>query len=318
MARFQQFSILFAILAIILVVIFYTTIIDTQIEGLNTIPLATDPNAKNIINGYYQVNDSKMAMLPYGYKVDPSNPKKIIPTTKLAAQSLIPTNGKYPPIPPKGDSLPTGFYLISDSSLAVLPPNMSPNVKEIDFILNPLMLQIYYGIGYVSQTQYYETKYTPKHYPPSLPPGVYYTDASRKTISFLPPEEIADTKKGYGKIPNPKLNLSTTEFNFATSNYRDISNNYDTQFHDDVKSIMKSNGMYDLEFGETRVKDQNGNLIILPKTNSQGNVTYYAPGEYPFGASKYVPNYEDSIYLSMVGHRTQFGNLLSGNLAAKK
>lgn len=76
MARFQQFSILFAILAIILIVLFYATIDETRIEGLDIIPLATDPNSKNIIYGYYQVDDSKMAMLPYGYKIDPNDPKK--------------------------------------------------------------------------------------------------------------------------------------------------------------------------------------------------------------------------------------------------
>ena len=49
-------------------------------------------------------------------------------------------------------------------------------------------------------------------------------------------------------------------------------------------------------------------ILILPKTNSQGSVTYYQPGEFPFGASTYVPNYEDSVYLSSVGYRTRFGN----------
>jgi hypothetical protein len=30
----------------------------------------------------------------------------------------------------------------------------------------------------------------------------------------------------------------------------------------------------------------------------QGDITYYRPGSYPLGTANYVPNYEDSIYLS--------------------
>jgi hypothetical protein len=285
-------------------------------EGLDVFPIATDPSTKYLLNGYYLVDNTRMAMIPYGYTLDPTDMKKIIPTTKFTQQALIPANGKYPPVPTRGDPLPDGFYLISDSSLAGLPPNMSPNVEGIAFSENPSMLRIYYKTGYVSQTQYYDTKYKPNNPPKILPEGVYFVDKERTTISFLSPNEVADKKKGYGKILNPQLGLSTTQFNFATSNYRDVSNNYDTQFHDDVKTIMKVNGMYDLEFGETRVKDKSGNVIILPKTNSQSNVTYYDPGEYPFGASKYVPNYEDSIYLSSVGKGTRIDNLLTGNITA--
>ena len=82
------------------------------------------------------------------------------------------------------------------------------------------------------------------------------------------------------------------------------------QFHDDAETIKKQN---DLKMGEVTVKDQNGNMIVLPKAEAQGSVTFYQPGEFPFGASTYVPNYEDSIYLSSVGYRTMLGNTITGN-----
>ena len=271
-------------------------------EGFEIIPLERNPVTNKPINGYYQVDDTNMALIPYGFGLDPNDSKKIIPITKTAASLLRATY--KPGIPGPGEPVPDGFYFVSDVSLAVLPPNMKPNVKAIKFSDSPTKLKIYYNNGYVSATEYYKQQYETTPLPTSLPPGVYFTDSTKKKLSFLPEGKIADETKGYGLKVNPTLNLSTTAFNFASSNYRDARNNYDVQFHDSVDVIKQQN---DITLGEVRVKDQNGNIIILPRPTSQSTVTYYKPGEYPFGASNYVPNYEDSVYLGSVGYRTQFG-----------
>lgn len=298
------------IIAAILILFAFDSSVDT-LEGFNAVPIVwVNKDANQLAYGYYQLDDTQMALIPYGYKVDSTNPKKIIPITNTAEYNLNPEKHDLLPVPKPGEPIPDGFYLLSNTSLAVLPPNMKPMVKSIDFSGNPPKLLIYYDKEYISETQYYNNKYTPKSLPQasSLPDGVYYTDPSHTLISFLKSNQIADVGKGYGAILNPLLNLSTTNFDYATSNYRDVSNNYDVQFHSDADEIKKQYGMYDLEFGEVRVVDQSGNIIILPKTNSQGSVTFYQPDEFPFGASTYVPNYEDSVYLSSIGNRTRFGN----------
>lgn len=298
--------ILIAILILILATSALFSAVTTQLEGFELVPLITDPATKQVLTGYYQVDTGNMAMLPYGFVVDPCNNRQIIPVTKVNKSMLIP-NYKAT-IPPPGNFLPDGSYFMTDSSLAILPPNMMPNVKSIDFSGNPPELLIYYNKGYMSETEYYQKQYKPLNYPKTLPKQVYYADPSHTLISFLQYGQIPDTAKGYGQILNPKLNLSTTNFNYITSNYRDISNNYDTKFHDDIDIIQKQNNLTELSFGQTRVKDQNGNIIIIPSAPAQDIVTYYHPGEFPFGASNYVPNYEDSIYLSSIGNRTMFGN----------
>jgi hypothetical protein len=284
-------------------------------EGFDLYPLVTDPSTKKISNGYYQIDESNMAILPYGYKIDPLDPKKIIPFTKKAkyqSQTIVieDPNKEYPLVPKPGEKMPDGVYLISDSSLANLPPNMMPNVSRIDFTTtDPPKLQYYYTTGYTSETQYYNNKFKPtNNTSSSLPKGVYYTDSTKTFVSFLKYGQIADQSKGFGVIADPNKNMSTTDFNYTTSNYRDISSNFDVEFHDNAASIIEKNKMYDLGYDQIRVKDQNGNIVILPKTNSQGSITYYSPGEFTFGASKYVPNYEDSVYLSSIGYRTKFGN----------
>ena len=275
-------------------------------EGFNMVPLVTDPKTNKILKGYYQVDDNNMAIIPYGFGIDPIDQKKIIPITKIGKSMLIP---RYiPPLPKNGEKLPKGYYFISDSSLAILPPNMSPNVESIDFSGNPPSLVVKYGLGYVSDVQYYKNVYRPTNTPKNIPNEVYYLDPSNTQVSFLKYGEIQDVSSGYGKILNTNLDLKIKDFNYINSNYKDISNNYGIQFHNDIDEIKKQNDMYDLSFGEVRVKDQNGNIIILPRIDSEGSITYYQPGEFRFGASTYIPNYEDSVYLSRVTNRTMFGN----------
>jgi hypothetical protein len=75
-------------------------------------------------------------------------------------------------------------------------------------------------------------------------------------------------------------------------------NNYNMQYHDTVEEIMKRQNAYDASFGSIIVRDSSGNLKSLPTTKVQGNFTYYTPGAYSYGATSYIPNYEDSVYLS--------------------
>jgi hypothetical protein len=302
-------------------------------EAFEVVPYATDPNTNKIVKGYYQVTDNKMAEIPYGFGLDLSDPKKIIPVTKVGINMLTPRYNA--PLPKKGEKMPDNFYLIKycsdsqptsnpgtippltcstyDLSLAILPPHMSPNLIWIDISGNPAEILYYYEPGYISETQYYENKYSVPNNLSSLPKELYYTDESHDFASFLQYGQIQDTSKGYGAIRNPSLDLYNEKFDYQESGYKNIKNDYSAQFHDDIDTIKKQNDMYDLNFGEVRVKDQNGNVVILPRTESQGSVTFYEPGEFPFGASTYVPNYEDSVYLSSLGNRTPFGNAKLAN-----
>ena len=302
------FSILILIALLVLItassLLFGVWTCKTRKEGFDMVPIKTDPQTNKLAKGYYQVDDENMAQLPYGFVVDQNDPKKILPRTKVANSML---KMKYvPEIPKIGEPLPEKFYFVNDpyladSSLSILPPNMSPNVKKIDFSDNPPKLLIYYDKGYVSETQYYKNKYKPTMRPTVLPEGVYYTDATREFVSFLRYGQVADVSNGYGVKMDQKL-----EFQYI--DYRDVSNNYDVEFHSSADEIQKQN-KEDIDFGVVKVKDQNGNMVTLPRVETQGSTTFYQPGEFPFGASNYIPNYEDSVYLSSIGYRSMLGNV---------
>ena len=76
------------------------------------------------------------------------------------------------------------------------------------------------------------------------------------------------------------------------------SDNYDLLYHDSEETIKYQSGLYGSEFGTTMVLDSCGNKILIPYNEIQGYPIYYKPGTYKYGASKYVPTYEDSIFLS--------------------
>jgi len=74
----------------------------------------------------------------------------------------------------------------------------------------------------------------------------------------------------------------------------------DIQYHDDINTISKQPQVYGIPSGTTFQTDICGNkFTTLVGNNIRTNFTYYAPGTYDrFGTAKYVPSYEDSVYLS--------------------
>jgi hypothetical protein len=91
-------------------------------------------------------------------------------------------------------------------------------------------------------------------------------------------------------------NLPYTDESARNTKYtNDISQVMDIQYHDSEEQIRAST---DTNLDYYIVYDSSGNPIKYPSTKVQGSTNYYSPGAYTFGSASYVPNYEDSIYLS--------------------
>ena len=68
----------------------------------------------------------------------------------------------------------------------------------------------------------------------------------------------------------------------------------DTTYHDDPSSFKVNS-----DFGSMWVMDKNGQMVsVKAQSDISGDILYYQPGTYRFGSSNYVPNYEDSVFLS--------------------
>ena len=56
---------------------------------------------------------------------------------------------------------------------------------------------------------------------------------------------------------------------------------------------------------------KNLNYIKIAKSNVQGDINFYDPAFFRFGPSTYVPNYEDSVYLSRTTGQSTIGEILN-------
>ena len=260
------------------------------------------------------------------------NPADYNPNSNFFAQAK--------PIPaPKNGNIPDGMYLIpSDhTKMATLPPGMKPNVVSLDVSNNGTVLIKHYGntIGYVSEAEYYEKVFTintpefSKRTPTGqenaspLPNEIYY-DASlvagyigrdptwegysnpyADRVRFLPYGKIANRDaNGYflpGYKQNPDLISPTGDFTYDI-NYKDVGNRLDVEYHGNLQTLQERNDFRNPEFGAMTVLDQCGNLITIPRSSVQGDITYFQPSSFKYGISTYVPKYEDSVYLSRTSH----------------
>lgn len=259
-----------------------------------------------------------------------ASPSDYNPDSTFFAKNAMPA--------PKNGDIPDNMYLIptDHTKMAKLPPGMKPNIVSLDIILDGKEVVKHYGntIGYVSEREYYKKVFTinnpefakrtsPTANASPLPAGLYY-DASfvvgykgndpiwegnsnpkADNVRFLPYGKIANKTANGNFLPgykqNPDLISPTGNFQYDQT-YNDISNNLDVEFHADPKTLQEQNGMNNSEFGSVTVLDQSGNLITIPRSSVQGDITYFQPSTFKYGISTYVPKYEDSVYLSRTSH----------------
>lgn len=86
---------------------------------------------------------------------------------------------------------------------------------------------------------------------------------------------------------------------------KDYTDNYynSVEYHDDEETIR--NRAREDGRGIAYVVDKDGDRVGLGKVpDSQAPQLYYTAGAYPFGSATYVPNHEDSVYLSTLTGET--------------
>ena len=95
----------------------------------------------------------------------------------------------------------------------------------------------------------------------------------------------------------PSINPPKTSTNEEPSKYKYNKDNLNVEYHDDPQK-MGANSLYNTQMGTQKVYDVNGKLVDVVSNAVQGNIVYYQPGSYKYGATSYVPYYEDSVFLS--------------------
>jgi hypothetical protein len=163
--------------------------------------------------------------------------------------------------------VPSGYYDIGNNFMATIPPGYTITSDNTGIISNNItdIMQI---------PQDTDGNYT-------IPVGYYKINDTQ--MASIPYGFIVN-KNGTGITINPTLNIINSPIgqnspttNLTDSSYNDLikynSNNFDINYHENLKFDDELKGL---------------------KTRA----IYYEPGAFKYGGSTYVPNYEESIYLS--------------------
>ena len=102
--------------------------------------------------------------------------------------------------------------------------------------------------------------------------------------------------------------ISSSVVDLSKNKYsNDLNKIMNVQYHATDKELMQQNDGMDISFGQTWIYDMSGNKVAYPSTKIQGDIVYYTPGSYTFGASSYVPNYEETVHLSKLTGKSTTG-----------
>ena len=112
---------------------------------------------------------------------------------------------------------------------------------------------------------------------------------------------ISDAKSGGFESGFVETGPPAAEIDQKTADKIDYSkglNNLDIEYHDSAEKIAKDTG-YGLDVGVVWLYDPiQKKKIAVARPAIQNSATYYEPGTYKYGGSKYVPNYTESVLLS--------------------
>ena len=103
----------------------------------------------------------------------------------------------------------------------------------------------------------------------------------------------------YSSTSDPSWNVQSKPQSGTAYN----TDNLDITYHaDPTKQTNKDDSTAGP--GKMWSTDACGNLVAIPYADVSNTTLYYSPGSYRFGPSNYVPNYEESVYLSKLTNKS--------------
>jgi len=107
-----------------------------------------------------------------------------------------------------------------------------------------------------------------------------------------------------GKHTPLKYNPNFTPDKISVSDISYNAKDIDVKYRDD-KDLVDAN------IGKYWMFDSEGKLVEVNTEMQKSPILYYIPGAYKFGASNYVPNYEDSVFLSRTTRESQLAPVIN-------
>ncbi len=255
-------------------------------------------------SSYYQTIDDKYSKYPYeNYVTD--LPKTFSLTSSPVDYSKIPDGYYHVKIKNNTGTVidgmakvPYGYYRITRTQYSKLPIGNEVGEEPYSASGTAKIPEGYYT-SYVNVNQtnedgtiiYGEDEKTPlttsKKKLIKVPSG-YVANISKTSISPIK-KTTAYSELQSGSPPN-EMGTDTTKKDDKVYNPL----NTDIVYHTDELTSGKDDSQ-----NCTYVKNQSGEMVCLENQLGSTLPTYYQPGSFIFNSTNFVPNYEDSVYLSL-------------------
>jgi hypothetical protein len=201
-----------------------------------------------------------------------------------------------------GEGSVDGFDVIDLPSNGVVPPN---NIKVVKTAPNGTVMRdstgkILYGMIRIPQGSYAVPKKDSNG-------RNVFLEGSATDIDY----DIKQVPYGYMAAPDQMSIIPSTQAGQYSQYQRGLDGTADTGVFTGATTQERnynpndvSGGAYhdtpgDNNLGKYYFYDTNGTLVSSDISGTNvAPVIYYIPGSYKYGASNYVPNYEDSVYMS--------------------
>jgi hypothetical protein len=175
-----------------------------------------------------------------------------------------------------------------------------------------------FGKNYTSDSINYNRFF----YDPKVQGSIFYTYYERPTdiipnksssklnitgevlLSNIIPNQIGNIS---GNIGNINLSEKGNIYD-ASSSQPYIANFLDVQYHDSAEDIAAQTDIYNPIMEKRTILDDNGYEVEILVAKTQGKFTYYEPGTYKYGASSWVPKYEEGVLLSNMTNKNIYSN----------
>jgi hypothetical protein len=206
--------------------------------------------------------------------------------------------------------IPTGYMIARDKTKLVVDPKNDKMSYAIEYYKNATNSQLIEGPYEEIPVPVGQTLSESTLLPESDP----ITKISKKYYRIAPFNDakgnVVLDKFKMKKVPEPLpkgyiideknyliFNPDVTEYAFSTFDSAYDASKLDTVYN--TAPEPKTEQINNDELGKYYTFDANGQLVREENTDTNFSpVLYYVPGAYKYGSSNYVPNYEDSVYLS--------------------
>ena len=281
-----------------------------DISYINPVTSNTEHVKAQIKNGYYIDSSGFVKLLPFGYEVN-SDKRSYRPKSSGITKICTPDMSEY-----------------NNQNICYNVNYLNPDTNKIELLKAKIENGYFIDLsGFVASVPNgYVASDDKRSYKAKTKKAMYGTSANANQNIELDAkiQNLQDLIKSTSSRDDVKIQIYTQQLNGLqeqkmkqTDSNKNIGkqynpDNFDITYHADPTKEKakddKSNALdgKSVSVGQMWIKDKNGELKAVPYNEVLNTTLYYPSGSYTFNPPPYIPNYEESVYLSKLSNTSPF------------